>query len=201
MERVMAFCAWCGNTVPEVSYAACARCGNPSNGSQRVVAGGGNATSKSAGIVVGILVGGLVLVAILGIVAAIAIPNLLTALQRSRQKRTVEDIRKIATAVDKYATDENRCPEGSSVDDLAAALVPKYLEAIPKIDAWTTQLRYECWPAGASRNYAIGSAGADKTFEHESLEEYGPDTKTSSFDNDIVFSNGKFVQYPEGVQQ
>lgn len=31
----MAFCAWCGNHVTEVSYAACPRCDNPTNGSQR----------------------------------------------------------------------------------------------------------------------------------------------------------------------
>lgn len=191
----MAFCAWCGNQVTDVSYAACPRCGNPTNGSQRVA---GSEGSKSAGIIIGVIVGGLVLVAVIGILAAIAIPNLLTALQRSRQKRSMADMRTIATAVEEYATDESRYPEQS---ELSSALVPKYVKSIPTLDGWETQLRYECWPAGACQNYAFGSAGADKTFEHESLQEYGPDIKTTDFDNDIVFSNGKFVQYPEGVQQ
>jgi type II secretory pathway pseudopilin PulG len=199
MERAMAFCAWCGNTVPQVSYAACARCGNPSNGSQRV-AGGGEAGAKTAAIFIGILVGGLVLVAILGILAAIAIPNFLTAMNRAKQKRTVADMRTLATAMDSYVVDENRYPEVSSVSDLSSALVPKYLKAVPARDGWENELRYECWPAGACQAYAFASAGQDKTFEHESLEEYGPDTKTSDFNNDIVISNGKFVQYPEGVQ-
>lgn len=191
----MAFCAWCGNQVTDVSYAACPRCGNPANGSQRVAGGEG---SKSAGIIIGVIVGGLVLVAIIGILAAIAIPNFLTALQRSRQKRSMADMRTIATAVEEYATDENRYPEQS---DLSSALVPKYVKSIPTLDGWETQFRYECWPAGACRNYAIGSAGADKTFEHESLQGYTQETKTTDFDNDIVFSNGSFVQHPEGVQQ
>src|SRR5436309_760920 len=40
----------------------------------------------------------LIVVAIIGILAAIAIPNLLTAMQRSKQKRTMADMRTIATA-------------------------------------------------------------------------------------------------------
>ena len=194
----MAFCAWCGNHVPEVSYAACPRCGNPTNGSQRVAGGDG---SKSAGIVIGIIAGGLVLVAIVGILAAIAIPNFLTAMQRAKQKRSMADVRSLATALESYAVDEDRYPEAASVGDLSAALAPKYIKQVPALDGWGTALRYECWPAGGCANYAIGSAGADKVFEQESLQEYAPDTQTSAFDADIVFANGKFVQYPEGVQR
>src|SRR3989442_14034679 len=50
----------------------------------------------------------LIVVAIIGILAAIAIPNLLTAMQRSKQKRTMADIRTIATAWEARATDVNR---------------------------------------------------------------------------------------------
>lgn len=190
----MAFCAWCGNQVTDVSYAACPRCGNPTNGSQRVAGGEG---PKGVGIIVGIIVGGLVLVAVIGILAAIAIPNFLTAMNRAKQKRSMADIRSIATALESYATDENRYPEPG---DLSSALVPKYLPSLPARDGWETELGYQCWPSGACKEYAVASAGADKTFEHDSLQEYGPDVKTTNFDNDIVFSNGSFVQYPEGVR-
>src|SRR5881394_1459541 len=50
----------------------------------------------------------LIVVAIIGILAAIAIPNLLTAMQRSKQKRTMADMRTIATAWEARATDVNR---------------------------------------------------------------------------------------------
>ena len=50
----------------------------------------------------------LIVVAIIGILAAIAIPNLLTAMQRSKQKRTMADMRTIATAWEARATDINR---------------------------------------------------------------------------------------------
>ncbi|HEY0372485.1 MAG TPA: type II secretion system protein GspG [Thermoanaerobaculia bacterium] len=191
----MAFCAWCGNPVAAVSYAACPRCGNPVNGSQRV-AGSGNDGAKSAGIVVGLLVGGIVLVAILGILAAIAIPNFLTAMNRSKQKRTMADMRSVAAAAEAYATDENKYPDPS---DLQSALVPKYMRALPT-DGWENPLRYECWPAGACSEYAIGSAGADRAFQHDSLQQYSPEKQTGGFDDDLVLVNGKWMQSSEGVQ-
>lgn len=191
----MAFCAWCGNQVPQVSYVACPRCGNPTNGSQRV-AGTGSGNTNTAGIVIGVIVGGFVLVAIIGILAAIAVPNMLTAMQRAKQKRTMADTRSLATALESYATRENHYP---NPDQLSSALVPEYIKVLPSRDGWGTPFRYECWPAGACTNYGISSAAADKTFEHESLEGYASDTKTSDFNADIVFANGSFVQYPEGV--
>src|SRR5437588_4537932 len=50
----------------------------------------------------------LIVVAIIGILASIAIPNLLTAMQRSKQKRTMADMRTIGTAWEARATDVNR---------------------------------------------------------------------------------------------
>src|SRR5262249_60339143 len=50
----------------------------------------------------------LIVVAIIGILAAIAIPNLLTAMQRSKQKRTMANMRTIATAWEARATDTNK---------------------------------------------------------------------------------------------
>jgi len=47
----------------------------------------------------------LIVIAIIGILAAIAIPNLLAAVQRGRQKKSMADMRSIATAVESYAVD------------------------------------------------------------------------------------------------
>ena len=197
----MAFCAWCGNQVNQVSYAACPRCGNPTNGSQRVEGtSGGNNTAL---IVIGVIVGGLVVVAVIGILAAIAIPNFLTAMQRAKQKRTIADLRTVGTALEAFRTDRTddaTYPDASSVSDLSKALAPTYVKTVPAVDGWGTPMRYECWPAGACEHYAIGSAGADKVFEQESLQDYAEETKTTKFDSDIVYSDGRFLQYPEGVQ-
>jgi type II secretory pathway pseudopilin PulG len=194
----MAFCAWCGNQVNQVSYAACPRCGNPTNGSQRVP--GSDKETKTLGIVIGIVVGGLVLVAVIGILAAIAIPNLLNALQRSRQKRAIADMRTVSFALEAYRTDKNEpFPNVTSVADLSKTLTPTYAKTLPSIDSWGTPLRYECWPTGACEHYAIASAGADKVFEQDSLQNYAPDTQTTNFNSDLVLSDGKFLQRPEGA--
>src|SRR5438874_7137433 len=57
----------------------------------------------------------LIVVAIIGILAAIAIPNLLTAMQRSKQKRTMADMRTIATAWEARATDLNKYSAAGSI--------------------------------------------------------------------------------------
>ena len=52
----------------------------------------------------------LIVIAIIGILAAIAIPNLLNAVQRGKQKRTMSDMRALATAIEAYAVDNNVYP-------------------------------------------------------------------------------------------
>ena len=56
----------------------------------------------------------LIVIAIIGILAAIAIPNLLNAVQRGKQKRTMSDMRALATAVEAYAVDNNNYPQAAT---------------------------------------------------------------------------------------
>ena len=56
----------------------------------------------------------LIVVAIIGIIVAIAIPNLLNAIQRAKQKRTMADMRAIGTAAEAYAVDNNRYPASAA---------------------------------------------------------------------------------------
>jgi len=145
----------------------------------------------------------LIVVAIIGILAAIAIPNLLTAMQRSRQKRTMADIRSIATAWEARATDMNTyalsgltVPSigGVSTGALATALSPTYIKSMPQNDAWGTKFAVGADPAA----YVISSYGKDKT-QQVSGTTVNPGA-TTKFDCDIIFSNGSFLLYPEGVQ-
>ena len=203
----MQYCAYCGNAVEAVSYLPCPRCGKPSNGAPLPQAGAAKGASTAIIIVV-VLVGGLVIIAILGIIAAIAIPNYLTAMQRSKQKRTMADVRSLGAAVESYASDTNEYPKGSSPSDLSPLLAPKYIRTVPSVDGWGHPLQYICLKDATTPDsekcagYAIGSAGKDLRFEHDSLLETlaGAERPTTSFDCDIVFSNGKFVEYPEGAQ-
>jgi Tfp pilus assembly protein PilE len=193
----MEYCAFCGAVVQAVSYAPCPKCGNPSNGAPRSTAADGG--GRTVAIVIGIVVGGLVLVAVMGIVAAIAIPNLLTAMQRSKQKRTMSDIRSLATAVEAYATDNNEYPK--STDSLS----PKYIQTVPAADGWGNRLEYACVneESGRCTGYAIGSTAKDGRYEGGALAEAVSQAKgaTSNFDCDIIYTNGSFVEYPEGAQR
>ncbi len=196
------FCAWCGHEVATVSYAPCTRCGKPSNGAQTVLTSGSG--SNPAVVVIAVIFGVLVVVAIIGILAAIAIPNLLTAMQRSKQKRTMADMRTIAVAVEAYATDNNAYPDVTSVDELKPLLIPKYAHSLADRDGWETAIRYQCGEKTDDRcsRYLIGSAGKDRIFEHQDLMEYGTTPlATTSFDRDLIYSNGEFIQYPEGVSR
>lgn len=54
----------------------------------------------------------LIVVAIIGILAAIAVPNFLNAQIRAKVSRTMTDLRSIATALEMYSTDRGTYPEG-----------------------------------------------------------------------------------------
>ena len=154
----------------------------------------------------------LIVVAIIGILAAIAIPNLLTAMQRSKQKRTMADMRTIATAWEARATDVNRynaagftMPTNNvTIDNLSTYLAPTYVKTFPQKDGWGTNWQFATdQPWGQSSTpaqvYAIVSYG--KNAASDSIVNGGAGGATTNFDCDIIYSNGTFVQYPEGIQQ
>jgi type II secretion system protein G len=150
----------------------------------------------------------LIVVAIIGILAAIAIPNLLTAMQRSKQKRTMADMRTIATAWEARATDVNRYnaagvtfpTSGVAIADLNTFLSPTYVKTFPSKDGWG-----DPWGIGVDQSW--GNSAPAQVY---AIISYGKDAAaqsgwsggaTTNFDCDIVYSNGTFLQYPEGVQQ
>jgi len=148
----------------------------------------------------------LIVVAIIGILAAIAIPNLLTAMQRSRQKRSMADIRTIATAWEARATDTNSYVAAgalitwpnptSDISILDPLLKPTYIRKFPEYDGWGTRFQVGY---GDPRNYSIESLGANQLDEDNGTSSITPIT-TNDFDCDIIFSLGNFIVYPEGVQ-
>jgi general secretion pathway protein G len=135
----------------------------------------------------------LVVVCIIGILSAIIIPNVRVALSKSKQRRTMSDMRTVALAVSAYATDWVYAPEiaDGTVGDLLPYLTPTYLKSLPRIDGWQRAIRY----AGQGLEYTLLSYGRDG-IEEASLT-LGP---TTDFDDDIIIANGVFVQWPEGVQ-
>lgn len=64
----------------------------------------------------------LIVVAIIGILAAIAVPNFLNAQIRAKVARTKGDLKALATAIDMYRLDNNQYPLGSRGPDLSQDL-------------------------------------------------------------------------------
>src|SRR3977135_4400894 len=96
----------------------------------------------------------LIVIAIIGILAAIAIPNLLNAVQRGKQKRTMTDMRALATAVEAYHVDNSAFPAAACASGLYTApgttldpssfsnLSPTYISMPPSRDGWGRFLVY-----------------------------------------------------------
>ena len=133
-----------------------------------------------------------------GIIAAIAIPNLLNAINRGRQKRTMADIRSIATAVEAYSVDNSFYPRlGSSATLEASGVInyiePTYIRRAPRNDGWGSPFGWIGTTAGT--DYSIWSAGSDKNATIVACV----DAQTT-FQADIIYSNGSFLCWPEGMQ-
>ena len=136
----------------------------------------------------------LIVAAVIGLIAAIAIPNLVNAIQRGRQSRTVGDLRGIATAVAMYQQDYAKYPVAADNSD-AADLRPhlaSYMENFNAVDGWQRAFRY----SSDGDHYTLVSFAIDG-IANTPYEE-GP---TNYFEEDIVLVDGSFWQYPEGTQE
>jgi len=140
----------------------------------------------------------LIVVAIIGIIAAIAIPNLLNAIQRGKQKRTISDMRSVATAIESYAVDNNQYIDATG-DFLAAIpfLQTTYIKRVPQQDSWKTDFLYYVSPT--FQDYSLESLGKDKRAD-AAMAGGGSGGPTQKFGNDIWYSTGTFSQWPEGSQ-
>jgi general secretion pathway protein G len=142
----------------------------------------------------------LIVVMIIGIIAAIAIPNLLNAIQRGNQKRTMGDMRTTATAIESYAVDRGGYPVQvveTPVATIRADLEPTYVRLVPIKDAWDSDVRYATDDEG--RAYTLTSFGRDRAAGGGgNISTVGA---TTSFRNDIIFTGGTFYQYPDGSQR
>ncbi|MGD8439598.1 MAG: type II secretion system protein [Holophagae bacterium] len=134
----------------------------------------------------------LIVVAVIGILVAVAIPDLIGAIQRSRQSRTVADIRMISEGIEAYQNDHSFYPlvDSGTVADLGEDLTI-YIRRFNHVDGWREPIYYE----SDGHHYTVISFGADGS----STLPY-TDGPTNRFEADIVFTDGSFLQWPEGQQ-
>ena len=135
----------------------------------------------------------LIVVAIIGIVSAIALPVVVAAIQRARQSQTMADMRTIAGALVLYEQDFVDYPLETSL--VGAESLRPYLDAytgeFKATDGWNREYLY----ISDGHIYTLVSyaLGGNPNLPYVN----GP---THRFEEDIVMSEGVFVQWPEGVQ-
>jgi len=135
----------------------------------------------------------LIVVAIIGIIAAIAVPDLVNSINLARQKATMADMRALGSAVEMYAVDNYTYPRVTSYTSLTPFLEPSHIKRAPAADGWNHAWIY----SGDTNNgldYTLTSLGKDGV---ASAQTGG---KTTNFNCDIIFSNGQFFQWPSGTQ-
>ena len=161
----------------------------------------------------------LIVVAIIGIIAAILIPNLIDALQKAKQKRTMADQRNVGTAFLSWVTDQaSAAAAGQAVttwtgtfysikthDWLSATLHPSstffYMNEVPALDGWKHSylIGYGGDPL-AIQVIALGSGGRDGDLSGSFPDTIiGPFTPTD-YDQNIIWADGFFVRWPGGSQ-
>lgn len=150
----------------------------------------------------------LVVVGIIGVLSAIAIVNYMVALDKAKQKKTMSDMRSIASAWEARATDRGTYSAAGQTptfvwpaveitgEDLEELLTPTYIRPMARADGWGFPFEYGLDLAVGDESgatvYAIRSGGRDGIFESAY-----PTPTTTRFECDIVFSNGQFVVVPE----
>jgi type II secretory pathway pseudopilin PulG len=171
----------------------CPACGTP------VPSGGGGGKKLIVAVVVA--VGCFFLLAIGGIIAAIAIPNFVSAKGRAEQKRTMATMREISVALESFRADEGTYPGGEGADVVVARLAGHGFSGAA-VDGWGHALRWRCWePEGdGCASYELASPGKDGQFQPDDGDgsySEGPFPATD-FDADLVLSDGLFSRWPEG---
>jgi general secretion pathway protein G len=74
----------------------------------------------------------LIVVIIIGILAAALLPKLKGAQQRARDTARKANLSQVSTALEMYFNDKGRYPNGSCLNDIEKELVPTYIGNLPR---------------------------------------------------------------------
>jgi type II secretory pathway pseudopilin PulG len=158
----------------------------------------------------------LIVVAIIGIIASMLIPNMLDAMQKTKQKRTMADMRITGGAMFSWLTDQVGAAAAGqastqitladfggqkTVPDLKTVLVPTYLQEIPVKDGWKSTYDYYLNTTNPHSLHvmAIRSQGRDSSPDTEVYTVTG--FEPTDYDQDVVWADGFMVRWPESQKR
>ncbi len=165
----------------------------------------------------------LIVVAIIGIIASILVPNLIDALQKAKQKRTLAAMRSVGTAWMSWLTDQvSGAAAGASVYDatdldpvthaqLEGYLIPTtemfYTSAVPEFDGWKNAFEY-CMNSNLLQQTVVmvcspgrnGTLGENPTGLTDCCNVVwaGGSFVATDYDQDLVWADGFMVRSPLG---
>lgn len=160
----------------------------------------------------------LVVVAIIGLLASVLIPNLFDALQKARQKRTMTDMRGIGIGWMSWLTDQSGAASAGAnktykmagfssldYDVLVTYLRPTntffYVQDLPQLDGWGNEYRFtmQANTTGVS-GISVCASGQDETFVECALPEIPVQSFVATdYVQDIIWADGFFVRWPGGI--
>ena len=161
----------------------------------------------------------LIVVAIIGIIAAILIPNLLDALQKAKQKRTVADMRNSGTAWMSWLTDQvgaasagaAKLWDGSDTEpvtyvELFGYMHPTdtffYMQEIPEYDGWRYPFSFGKNDNLLASNVLVicsGGRNGPTSGGCEGTKHNVAPFVATDYDQDIIWADGYFVSWPGQV--
>ncbi len=165
----------------------------------------------------------LIVVAIIGILSALVIPNAVVAIQKARQKETMKQIVHLATACADYVTTVGYAPDSGNqsgalqVDsNFLSSISPMFLRVCPINDQWGNPFRVYTGTAVssvygipaediASDDFLIvslgrdGEDGGDESFTYNAANPAAGMYQIESiadFDNDLINLSGSWLHAP-----
>ncbi len=155
----------------------------------------------------------LIVVAIIGILAALLVPNAMTALQKAKVRGTQKDISTMATTITDYVTDKATPPanSGDISTTLKSALSPMYIKVLPTKDQWGTNFKIYTGTAvdgnyglsgSAADDFLVSSYGRGGALESFTYTAATPESglytisTTADFEKDLISLNGSFIRGP-----
>ncbi len=156
-------------------------------------------------------------VLIIGLIASIMIPNLIDALHKAKQRRTMAELRLIGTAWMSWLTDNAGASSAGAqqvyevtgfnaltYEEIYGYLHPSdtffYMQAVPEKDAWGSSLTFYLNSNPLSDQQLLLCAAARdniyETCDGSTDIPIGPFLATN-FDSDIVWADGFLVRWPD----
>ena len=131
----------------------------------------------------------LIVIAILGVLAAVAIPAMLTSVDKSKQKASMADMRMIGQGVQLYELDtSNFITDGTATTALVILIEPFTMTVLRPEDHWSHDYQYN---TDGRTWYSLESFGRDGVDGVNITP-----TTAFQFELDLLYASGRFINAP-----